>query len=235
MTEEKWHNSRWVEDVLDCARQYASSRKVSLFQIACTYIAATNLPSDSRFHQLIVETERWAESIGGEQPEIELELIRTDEVANQRLFELLTESRGKLRHSIRLPACEALITRFCCEIVTESDWWRVTTDIDDEIVDKHHSLIERERERICTANIHLLRCVVGNPFRPVMFDPEWRTSTVFALAEGIYAERAFDRLPILADALEEAGCDHAEMLSHCRGPAPHARGCWVVDLVLGKT
>jgi len=82
--------------------------------------------------------------------------------------------------------------------------------------------------------VHLLRCIAGNPFRPVAFDPNWRTETVVSLASAIYAERAFDRLPILADALEEAGCDHADILSHCRGPGPHARGCWVVDLVLGK-
>ena len=80
----------------------------------------------------------------------------------------------------------------------------------------------------------IMRCIIGNPFRPVTLLPEWRTSTVLALAEGIYAERAFDRLPILADALEEAGCDHADMLNHCRGPGAHVRGCWVVDLVLGK-
>jgi hypothetical protein len=51
----------------------------------------------------------------------------------------------------------------------------------------------------------------------------------------IYGERAFDRLPILADALEEAGCDNADILSHCQGPGAHVRGCWVVDLVTGRT
>ena len=80
----------------------------------------------------------------------------------------------------------------------------------------------------------LLRCIVGNPFRPASLDPSWLTSTVVALAEGIYADRTFDRLPILADALEDAGCGHADILAHCRDGGPHARGCWVVDLVLGK-
>ena len=80
----------------------------------------------------------------------------------------------------------------------------------------------------------LLRCIVGNPFRPVALDPSWRTGTVLDLARGIYEERAFERLPILADALREAGCENEELLAHCRGPGPHARGCWVVDLVLGK-
>jgi hypothetical protein len=80
-----------------------------------------------------------------------------------------------------------------------------------------------------------LLCIFGNPFRPVTLDPAWRTSDVLALARGIYEERAFDRMPILADALQDAGCDNDDILSHCRDTAtPHARGCWVVDLVLGK-
>jgi len=79
-----------------------------------------------------------------------------------------------------------------------------------------------------------LDCIFGNPFRPVTLNPAWRTATVIALAEAIYADRAFDRLPILADALEEAGCTSAEVLNHCRQPGEHVRGCWAVDLVLGK-
>jgi hypothetical protein len=79
-----------------------------------------------------------------------------------------------------------------------------------------------------------LRDIFGNPFRPVLFAPRWKTETAVALAAGIYADRAFDRLPVLADALEEAGCDHLDILAHCRGPGPHVRGCWVVDGVLGK-
>lgn len=81
----------------------------------------------------------------------------------------------------------------------------------------------------------IIRDIVGNPFRHVTFAPVWRAETAVSLATGIYAERAFDRMPILADALEEAGCNNADVLSHCRGPGPHARGCWVVDGVLGKS
>jgi hypothetical protein len=80
----------------------------------------------------------------------------------------------------------------------------------------------------------IMRDIVGNPFRTMTIDPAWLTSTVLTLAQGIYAERAFDRLPILADALQDAGCENADMLGHCRGPGPHVRGCWVVDLILGK-
>jgi hypothetical protein len=80
----------------------------------------------------------------------------------------------------------------------------------------------------------VVRCIFGNPFRPVSADPAWLTSTVVALARSIYDERAFDRLPILADALQDAGCDNPDILTHCRSVGPHVRGCWVVDLVLGK-
>ena len=80
-----------------------------------------------------------------------------------------------------------------------------------------------------------LRDIFGNPFRPVAFAPAWRTSDVLLLARGIYDERAFDRMPILADALQDAGCTNEDILSHCRdASAAHVRGCWVVDHVLGK-
>ncbi len=80
----------------------------------------------------------------------------------------------------------------------------------------------------------LLRDIFGNPFRSVEFHLEWFTSDVLALARGIYADRAFDRMPILADALQDAGCDDDDILTHCREAREHARGCWVVDLLLGK-
>ena len=76
--------------------------------------------------------------------------------------------------------------------------------------------------------------IFGNPFRPVVIEPAWLSSTAVGLARGIYDDRAFDRLPILADALQDAGCENADILDHCRGDGPHVRGCWVVDLVLGK-
>jgi hypothetical protein len=89
---------------------------------------------------------------------------------------------------------------------------------------------------VCEPNaiIAAMQCAIGNRSRSVTLDPEWLTSTVTQLARGIYDERDFDRLPILADALQDAGCDNADVLNHCRQPGPHARGCWVVDLVLGK-
>jgi hypothetical protein len=83
--------------------------------------------------------------------------------------------------------------------------------------------------------VSLLRDLIGNPFRPIIVDPVWRTPKVMDLAQTIYDERAFDRLPVLADALEEAGCQDQDILGHCRSGGEHVRGCWVLDLVLGKS
>lgn len=84
------------------------------------------------------------------------------------------------------------------------------------------------------AQAELLRCIFGHiPFRaPVL--PASLTQTVIGIARTMYDERAFDRLPVLADALEEAGCSHPDILNHCRQGGVHVRGCWVVDLILGK-
>jgi hypothetical protein len=84
------------------------------------------------------------------------------------------------------------------------------------------------------AQCQLFRDIFGNPFRPVDLDRHWKTATVVAVAQSIYDDRAFDRLPILADALEDAGCDNLDILQHCHSGGEHVRGCWVVDLILGK-
>ena len=83
-------------------------------------------------------------------------------------------------------------------------------------------------------SVSVFRDIFGNPFRPVAADPAWLTPTAVAIATALYAHRAFDRMPILADALEEAGCTNADVLLHCRSGGPHVRGCWVVDLLLEK-
>jgi hypothetical protein len=81
----------------------------------------------------------------------------------------------------------------------------------------------------------LLREIVGNPFRPATFDPAWRTSTAVTLAAQMYESRDFGAMPILADALQDAGCNSDDILDHCRDPKQtHVRGCWVVDVMLGK-
>jgi hypothetical protein len=81
----------------------------------------------------------------------------------------------------------------------------------------------------------LLRDIFGNPFREVRFDLAWLTPSVLSIARRAYDERDFAALPVLADALADAGCDNEDLLRHCREPGlAHCRGCWVVDLILGK-
>jgi hypothetical protein len=88
----------------------------------------------------------------------------------------------------------------------------------------------------------LLRDIFGNPFRPVTLDVSWLMPTVRQLAQAAYEERLLpsgeldrDRLRVLADALDDAGCQDPQILGHCRGSGPHVRGCFVIDLLLGRS
>ena len=97
----------------------------------------------------------------------------------------------------------------------------------------------KDQESLAQAT--LLREILGNPFRPVTVDPDWQTPTVRALAQAAYDNRELPagtldpaRLAVLADALEEAGCTDPTILGHLRGLGPHVRGCFAVDLLLGK-
>lgn len=96
------------------------------------------------------------------------------------------------------------------------------------------TVADAEREQAA-----LVRDIFGNPFRPPAIEPSWLAwngGAVVALARTIYDERRFDDMPVLADALEDAGCRDEEVLGHCRRPeAVHARGCHVVDILLGKS
>jgi hypothetical protein len=81
-------------------------------------------------------------------------------------------------------------------------------------------------------SLRLLREVYGHPYRLVPFHAAWRTSDVVGIARHMYEDREFSAMPILADALQEAGCNDQHILNHCREPGRHVCGCWVVDLVL---
>jgi hypothetical protein len=114
-----------------------------------------------------------------------------------------------------------------------------TADVVAGHVDVWHAANETasRNPRVSRAQVSILKDIL-NPFRsapslaPAILT--WDGGTVPKLAAAIYDERAFDRLPVLADALEDAGCTDAGILGHCRSGGGHVRGCWVVDLVLGK-
>jgi hypothetical protein len=97
-----------------------------------------------------------------------------------------------------------------------------------------NAVFGRTQEQAVALHLQLFRDIFGNPFRAVRFSSEWRTDTAVSLARAMYESREFGAMPILADALQDAGCDN-EVLAHCRDAnQTHVRGCWVVDLVLGK-
>jgi hypothetical protein len=90
----------------------------------------------------------------------------------------------------------------------------------------HHAALIRDIFGGLFHTVHL--------FRTTLLDPVWLTDTVLTLAQGMYASRDYSAMPILADALEDAGCDDEDILVHCRGTEPHVRGCWVIDRLLGR-
>jgi hypothetical protein len=94
-------------------------------------------------------------------------------------------------------------------------------------------------EEEARAQADLLREIVGNPFRPCPPPPaallRWQDRLVPRLAQSVYGGRRWRQLPVLADALLDAGCEDDALIDHCRGDAAHVRGCWAVDVLLGRS
>lgn len=111
------------------------------------------------------------------------------------------------------------------------DAWKAASLVESTIT--KHPMLRRDESQLACAN--LIHCIFGNPFHYPMADSSWLTSTVLSLVRDISNERAFSAMPILADALQDAGCDNDDILNHCRQPGEHVRGCWVVDACLGKS
>jgi hypothetical protein len=127
-----------------------------------------------------------------------------------------------------------------CAVWRSTLWERIKTDPDPPKQERPNAAARSAKAAERGAQAGLLRCVFGNPFRPVTFDPAWRTPLVVSLTESAYSERLLPsgeldpaRLAVLADALEEAGAE-GDLLAHLRSAGPHVRGCWAVDLVTGR-
>jgi hypothetical protein len=132
-----------------------------------------------------------------------------------------------------------------CATLTEGSWDYAEachTDVLNTVVAtarrKEASRIRRDEN---LAHLTLIRCIFGNPYRPVQVAPSALNRTVQSLATAAYEERTLpsgkldrDRLLVLADALEDGGCADAAVLEHLRSPGPHVRGCWALDTLLGK-
>jgi hypothetical protein len=218
MTEVEWLTGTELTPLLDFLKGKASARKLRLFACAC-YRRVWHLLTDEPTQQAVVATERYAD---GEMGEAELSEFwdRTSRfnAFHERVAPIPQRVRRRAWFQARQTAGTlALFASGLGPGVVGGPSWEEN---------RGRMLAEL---RACTP---LLRDIIGNPFQPVALDPRWSTADVLGLARTIYDERALDRLPILADALEDAGCANADLLGHLRGPAPHVRGCWAVDLLL---
>jgi hypothetical protein len=212
MTAEEWDASRAPRKMFTHIRENTNPRKLRLFTCACCRAVWDRL-KNKECRRGVEVAERFAD---GEVSD------RTRRDAQRRVSAVL-DVRGK-RDLLRLCASWAL---------TKKDGWYAHFAAE---VASHNTLCVVKGPRIQRTQADLLRCIFGNPLRDeVKFDKQWRTDTVVSLAKTMYDSRDFGAMPILADALQDAGCTDDRVLNHCRAPgATHARGCWVVDAVLGK-
>jgi hypothetical protein len=224
VTEKDWLAARDPDDLLDYHRMKRDTRRLRLLAAACVRRMRTHVEAtfrDPAFEHLIDVVERYADGAAD----------RAEFIGARKPFRRAVRALGA---SLREPAKSAVRAFYC--LADDAMEGMTVTVANARYVIQEANLGNREvvkAERAAQAD--LLRDIFGNPFRPVAFDPAWRTSTAVALAGQVYESRDFVAMPILADALQDAGCDSADVLDHCRDPKQvHVRGCWVVDLALGK-
>jgi hypothetical protein len=215
VTEAEWLAAINPQPMLEFIRGRASERKLRLFACACCRRIFDRFPHRLKQSRRVVEVaEQYADGL-------------TDEV----MLVLARDAKCPCTSAARrggAQAARAAIVEAVMAAPKETTGGRVPSS---EAARK-----SQERERAVQAA--LLRDFFGNPFRRTYKVSSsvlaWQERTVAKLASDIYQGRLFDRLPLLADALEDAGCTDAGLLGHLRGPGPHVRGCWALDLVLAK-
>jgi hypothetical protein len=212
MTEAEWECGTDPDPMLRFVRGRASDRKLRLFAAACSRRLAAPLP-DPRRRRGIDTLEQMAEGAVG------LDSCRGVAAGVRHAIPPDDRAPGSPPGDHLHYAALMLYREFC------------SSSIAARAVHAAASLAGRTGE--LHEQARLMRCIVGNPFRTVK-EPRWVTPTVVPLARAIDEVRDFGRLPVLADALEEAGCDDGVLLAHCRGEGPHARGCWAIDPILGR-
>lgn len=227
MTEAEWLNSNDPTKLLKGLKGKQSSRKLRLLAVACSR-RIWHLLYDERSREAVEVAEAFADGLLGY---AHLEAAYTDAYHVTNSTDLgdddypginaeraASAADGTARDTKRYPMTAAIRVATDAAIAVAS-----TSDAEGK---------PEKKEQACQCV--LIRCIFGNPFRPVKLQQKYLTPTVRQVAESIYQERAFHSLPILADALEESGCTQQDLLKHLRNGGEHARGCWAVDLVLGK-
>jgi hypothetical protein len=227
MNEQQWRGAVDPEEMLSAleARDLASARKLRLFAVACCRRIWHVLPGP-RLRETVETAERYADKLA---TKAELLLALKAGTAVERFGQSPTDM--PLACAINAVEHSAYCRR-TGHAVRSASWHAAWA----YMLSQEHSEAAYRRERQCQAA--LLRDIFGNPFSaPPVIEPDWlgwNDGVVRRLAAAIYEERSFDRLPILADALEEAGAADPGLLQHLRGPGPHVLGCWCLDLLLGK-
>jgi hypothetical protein len=229
MIETEWLACDNPKTMLDFLGKRASKRKLRLFACACCRTQWDQLLDDD-VRKTVSAAERYADG-----------LIRDSTVTSW--YRRTMHARDRLRSSdyslgeLYQAVIEAALPDQYLDRVAMT-YWHVAAAGASATAARHWdaAALQAAQEKVLATFAPLLRDILGNPFHTVALDPLWMTwndGTIPKLAQAIYDERAHDRLPILGDALEDAGCTDTEILSHCRGPGPHVRGCWIVDLLLG--
>ena len=218
MTESEWLVSAKSQTMLAEVSDKGSERLWRLFAVACVRTLADRM-RDVRSVQALEVAERFADGTATLR-ELRAARARAEAAAVQAHRD---EWEDEVRANFHIDAHY----RAVCEAMRAAD--SVLPCLAEEVGG------ESVRQSLCLPD--LLREVFGNPFCWKLVDPAWLEANDGAarrLAETIYEARSFELLPILGDALEDAGCNDDALLGHLRGPGPHVRGCWALDLVLGK-
>ena len=213
LTEVEWLGRTELDRHLPFLEGKASARKSALFRCACARRMGERLKHFWAHTHYVDAAERFAD---GETTLVELEKLREQIQLEWRFCKL----------DGQYDAFSAVA--WCIREVMEPSSQACTFRWASAVGGRDSEYAERAIQAA------LLRDIFGNPFRPVAFEPAWRTEAAVGIALKLYDERDFAAMPILADALQEAGCEDEDVLAHCREPGVHVRGCWVVDLVLGK-
>jgi hypothetical protein len=222
MTKKQWLKSADPRAMLEFLGKRASDRKLRLFACACCR-RMWDFAKDERLHTLFSLVEGFADGAVKDRERaqrIGRAVLAATDADPQGC--LASELCGVARKKLNRTDCE-----FGVYAAAAYGWAKRGNS-----ARRFDTAKQAERKQ----QTRVVREVFGYPPRPVPFDPVWRTSDVMLLANGTYTERAFDRMPILADALQDAGCDCDDLLTHLRDTrATHVRGCWALDLVLGKS
>jgi len=245
VTEAKWLEGAELTSLLHFARDIVSDRQVRLFVCACCRRVWDDL--DGKCRTAVDAAERFAD--GTAQPH-ELRFCReaaeqTYDQQRQRAFSALIRANGKRRDYVtaayRVAGAAEAACRAAEDVLVPSGEqafypYPFMMDCGGGPHDAMHiSYSLSACQAVFRDCCDLWREIVGNPFRDAECADEWRTDTVLAVARRAYDAREFGALPVLADALQDAGCDSTDLLNHLRDPhAEHVRGCWALDLVLGK-